>query len=208
MTALTTELNGPRTAAPDTDMLTGALTLQEFTDFFHEIEEQPAWRAKADREMEYYDGNQLSSEILQKQQQIGMPPAIEPLIGPAIDAVLGLEAKTRADWRVLPDSQDQSGDEVAQALNFKLNQAERHSKADKACSDAFKTQVAAGIGWVEVSRNPNPFQFPYRCKSIHRNEIWWDMLATEEDLSDARYLIRRRGRPRSRPSSCSRPRPI
>lgn len=195
MTALTTELNGPRTAAPDTDMLTGALTLQEFTDFFHEIEEQPAWRAKADREMEYYDGNQLSSEILQKQQQIGMPPAIEPLIGPAIDAVLGLEAKTRADWRVLPDSQDQSGDEVAQALNFKLNQAERHSKADKACSDAFKTQVAAGIGWVEVSRNPNPFQFPYRCKSIHRNEIWWDMLATEEDLSDARYLIRRRWTP-------------
>ncbi|WP_281081269.1 hypothetical protein [Variovorax paradoxus] len=195
MTALTTELNGPRTGAPDTDMQTGALTLQEFTDFFHEIEEQPAWRAKADREMEYYDGNQLSSEILQKQQQIGMPPAIEPLIGPAIDAVLGLEAKTRADWRVLPDSQDQSGDEVAQALNFKLNQAERHSKADKACSDAFKTQVAAGIGWVEVSRNPNPFQFPYRCKSIHRNEIWWDMLATEEDLSDARYLIRRRWTP-------------
>lgn len=199
MTAPTIVLNSPgtRSSEADTDPGSGALTLQEFSDYFYEIENQPAWRAKADREMEYYDGNQLSSEILQRQQQIGMPPAIEPLIGPAIDAVLGLEAKTRADWRVLPDSEDDSGDEVAKALNFKLNQSERHSKADKACSDAFKTQVAAGIGWVEVSRNPDPFKFPYRCKAIHRNEIWWDMLATEEDLSDARYLIRRRWTPTS-----------
>lgn len=197
MTSPTIELSEAREADASTGYEAGALTLQEFSDYFHEIENQPAWRAKADREMEYYDGNQLSSEILQRQQQIGMPPAIEPLIGPAIDAVLGLEAKTRADWRVLPDSQDDSGDEVAKALNFKLNQAERHSKADKACSDAFKTQVAAGIGWVEVSRNPDPFKFPYRCKAIHRNEIWWDMLATEEDLSDARYLIRRRWTPTS-----------
>lgn len=195
MTASTIELNGSGPRTPDKDAETGALTLDEFSQYFHEIEEQPGWRAKADREMEYYDGNQLSSEVLQRQQQIGMPPAIEPLIGPAIDAVLGLEAKTRADWRVQPDAEDPSGDAVAKALNFKLNKAERKSKADKACSDAFKPQVAAGIGWVEVSRNPNPFQFPYRCKAIHRNEIWWDMLATEEDLSDARYLIRRRWTP-------------
>ncbi|NDZ11495.1 hypothetical protein C7T35_01385 [Variovorax sp. WS11] len=194
MTALTTELNGPKPNAQADDA--DRLTLSEFSDFFHEVEEQPAWRSKADREMEYYDGNQLSAEILQKQQQIGMPPAIEPLIGPAIDAVLGLEAKTRADWRVLPDG-DQEGDDVAQALNYKLNQAERQSKADQACSDAFKPQVAVGLGWVEVGRNPNPFQYQYRCRAIHRNEIWWDMLSVEPDLSDARYLIRRRWTPTS-----------
>lgn len=190
MTALTTNGPNPQQQKRDEE----ALSLQEFTDFFHEVEEQPAWRAKADREMEYYDGNQLSAEILQKQQQIGMPPAIEPLIGPAIDAVLGLEAKTRADWRVLPDG-DQDGDDVAQALNYKLNQAERQSKADQACSDAFKPQVSVGLGWVEVGRNPNPFQYRYRCRAIHRNEIWWDMLSVEPDLSDARYLIRRRWTP-------------
>lgn len=176
------------------DEATGELTLEEFTDFFHEIEEQPAWRAKADREMEYVDGNQLSADILQKQREIGMPPAIEPVIGPAISSVCGLEAKSRADWRVMPDS-DQDGDEVASALNFKLNQAERKSKADKACSDAYRTQISVGVGWVEVSRDPNPFQYPYRCKAIHRNEIFWDMLAVEPDLSDARYLIRRRWLP-------------
>lgn len=168
-----------------------ALTLEQFTSFVNEIENQPAWRTKADREMDYYDGNQLDSEILQRQRQIGMPPAVEPIIGPAIDAVLGFEAKTRTDWRVIPDS-DRGGDDVAEALNYKLNQAERHSKADRACSDAYKSQVSVGLGWVEVAKESNPFRYPFRCRSVHRNEIWWDWLAVEPDLSDARYLIRRR----------------
>ena len=167
------------------------LTFEEYRDFIHEIEDQPAWRAKADIEMDYVDGNQLNSEILRAQREIGMPPAIEPLIGPAIDAVLGLEAKNRADWRVEPNS-DSTGDDIAKALGFELNQAERRSKADRACSEAYRSQICVGLGWVEVSRETNPFKFPYRCHAVHRNEIHWDMLSTEDDLGDARYLVRRR----------------
>lgn len=166
------------------------LTLGQFTRFFQEIQDQPAWRKAADREMEYVDGNQLDSEILQAMKAIGMPPAIEPLIGPAIEAVTGMEAKTRTDWRVTAEGID--GDEVADALNYKINQAERESEADKACTDAFKPQACVGMGWVEVSRENDPFKYPYRCTAVHRNEMFWDMLAKKPDLSDARYLVRRR----------------
>lgn len=166
------------------------LDLPTFTKFFQETRNQPAWRAKADREMDYVAGNQLDSDILQAQKAIGMPPAIEPLVGPAIEAVLGLEAKTRTDWRVTADGLD--GDDIADAINNKLNQAERQSGADKACSDAFKTQVAVGVGWVEVARESDPFKFGYRCEAVHRNEIWWDMLDKTPGLEKARYLVRRR----------------
>ena len=166
------------------------LSLSTFTKWFYEIQNQPAWRAKADKEMDYVDGNQLNSEVLEAQRKIGMPPAIEPLIGPAIEAVVGLEAKTRTDWRVTPDGDD--GDDVADALNYKLNQAERNSGADKACTDAFKPQTCVGVGWVEVARESDPFKFPYRCKAVHRNEIFWDMLDREPGLPNARYLVRRR----------------
>jgi hypothetical protein len=169
----------------------GPLSLPEFTDIFLELDDQPAWRSQADREMEYVDGNQLSADIIRRQREIGMPPAIEPLIGPAIDAVLGLETKNRADWRVTPNS-DVTGDDLAKAMGFELNQAERKAKADRACSEAYRTQICVGVGWVEVSRNPNPFEYPYRCQTVHRNEIWWDWLAKEPDLKDARYLVRRR----------------
>lgn len=166
------------------------LDLPTFTKFFKEIQDQPAWRAKADREMDYVDGNQLDSAILQAQKAIGMPPAIEPLIGPAIEAVLGLEAKTRTDWRIT--AEEIEGDQVAEALNHKVNQAERTSGADKACSDAFKPQVCVGLGWVEVARESDPFKNKYRCEAVHRNEIFWDMLDKSPGLEKARYLVRRR----------------
>lgn len=170
----------------------GHLGLAEYTNYLNEIRNQPPWRAKADREMDYVDGNQLDADILQAQKNLGMPPAIEPLIGPAIEAVLGLEAKTRTDWRVQSDGGDPAGDEVADALNYKLNQAERNSGADKACTDAFRPQVCVGVGWVEVGRETDPFKYPYRCEAVHRNEIYWDFLSKKHDLSDARYLVRRR----------------
>jgi len=166
------------------------LDLLTFTQWVHECQDQPAWRTKADREADYCDGNQLDSEVMRLARERGLPPAIEPLIGPAIDAILGMEAKTRTDWRVVPDS-DKANDDVAEALNYRLNQAERHARADAACSEAYASQVKVGIGWVEVARNEDPFGYKYRAGPIHRNEVWFDWLS-KPDMSDARYLIRRK----------------
>lgn len=166
------------------------LSLSEFTTFLEEIREQPAWRAKADKEMDYCDGNQLNSEILARMQEIGIPPAVEPLMGPTIDGVLGLEVKNRGDWKVIPDTQN-DGDDVADALSYKLHQAESRSAADIACSDAFSSEIKVGLGWIYVGRETDPFLYPYKVEAIHRNEIFWDWFA-KPDLSNARYLIRRK----------------
>ena len=168
-----------------------ALTLDELTEIMHEIEEQPHWRHTADKEMDYADGNQLETELLNRMKAIGIPPAVEDMIGPALQSVEGFELQTRTDWRVKANG-DTGSDDVADALNFKLNQAERLSKADKACSDAFRPQIGCGIGWVEVKREQDPFKYPYRCVKVHRNEIHWDFKAVETDLSDARWLRRTR----------------
>lgn len=186
----TTDVMSGQEQTEEMDCSDDGLSLQQFTAWMYEIENQPAWRSRADRESEYYDGNQLSAEILQRQRDIGMPPSIEPLIGPTIDSVLGMEAKTRTDWRVIPDG-GKAGEEVSEAFSYKLNQAERHSRADQACSDAYASQIKTGLGWAEVSRDSDPFAYPYRCEAIHRNEIFWDFLA-RPDMSNARYLIRRK----------------
>lgn len=167
------------------------ITPTEFAEIIDEAVDQPQWRAAADKEVDYADGNQLDSELLRRQKAMGIPPAKENIIGPAIAAVCGYEAKTRTDWRVTPDG-NPDGQDVADALNFRLNQAERYSKADRAMSEAFKPMAAVGLGWVEVAREPDPFGYPYRCRYVHRNEIYWDMRAKEPDLSDARWLLRER----------------
>ena len=166
------------------------MDLPEYTHIIREIEQQPRWRARADKEMDYADGNQLDSELMRKMQEIGIPPAVEDQIGPAMRAIQGYEAENRTDWRVTPNG-GVGGQDVADAINYKLNEAERMAKADDACSDAFRSQIGAGIGWVEVSRNSDPTAYPYRCAVVHRNEIHWDFHC-KPDMSDARFLRRHR----------------
>jgi len=81
--------------------------------------------------------------------------------------------------------------DVAEALNVKLKQAERTSNADRACSEAYASQIKVGIGWVEVTRELDPTRGRYRVKAPHRREMYWDWRGAEIDGSDWRYLVRR-----------------
>ena len=174
---------------PDGDV---PLSLAEYREIIEEIEAQPrTWRRDADKEMDYAEGNQLDTELIRAMKAQGIPTTMENLIGAALEGIQGYEVSTRTDWRVTPNGQP-GGQDVADAINFRLNEAERQSHADDACSDAFYPQIAVGIGWVEVARNPNPFDFAYQCQAVHRNEIHWDWTSARDDLSDARWLRRQR----------------
>lgn len=169
-----------------------ALSRERVEQFLFECQQQPAWRLEADRCADYYDGNQLNAETVEKLRGRGQPPLITNLIKPTVDTVLGMEEKTRSDWRVRPEDDNIANDDTAEALSLKLKHAETESRADRACSDAYAGELKAGMGWVEVSRESDPLKYPYRVKTIHRREIHWDWRSEQPDLSDARYLIRRR----------------
>lgn len=174
------------------DLIDSALPRAQVEMFLREIKHQPHWRREADRAADYYDGNQLSPETVERLQDRGQPPLIANLIKPTVDTVLGMEAKSRSDWRVRPEDDEMCNDDLAEALSVKLKHAEMESRADRAVSDAYAGQLKAGLGWVEVSREHDPFKCPYRVRSVHRREIFWDWRAEQPDLGDARYLIRRR----------------
>jgi len=169
-----------------------ALPQRAVEQYLWEIKHQPNWRREADHAADYYDGNQLSPELVDKLEDRGQPPLITNLIKPTIDTVLGMEAKTRTDWIVRPEDDTPSTDDVAEALSLKLKHAAVEVNADRACSDAYSGQIKAGLGWVEVARESDPLKFPYRVNFVHRREIFWDWRAEKYDVSDARYLIRRR----------------
>jgi hypothetical protein len=168
----------------------GGLPWSTYERWMSDLRNQPSWRALADKCADYYDGNQLTAEQLAEMEQAGMAPIIANIIRPTIDVVLGMEAKTRQDWRVVTDAAEFQ--DVAEAQSQLLAEAERESKADRACSDAYAGQIKSGLHWVEVSRSINPLEFPYRVRAVNRREIWWDWRSKEPDLSDARFLIRKR----------------
>lgn len=166
------------------------MSLLQLEAMLNEIGMQPTWRDEAQRAAAYYDGKQLSPEVMQTLKERGQAPLVYNLIGPTIDAVLGIEAKTRTDWIVRAD--DDYSTEVAEALNERLNETARVTMANRACADGYAAEVKTGLGWVEVNRNSDPFEAPYRVNYVSRNEISWDWHAKRPDLKDARYLVRER----------------
>jgi hypothetical protein len=181
----------PSTTAPD-ELSNTALPRERVEQFLFDLRHQPAWRKEADKACDYYDGNQLTADTVERLRDRGQPPLITNLIKPTIDTVLGMEAKSRTDWRVRPEDDNITNADTAEALSLKLKHAETESRADRVCSDAYAAQLKAGLGFVEVSRESDPLKYGYRVKAIHRREIFWDWCAEQYDLSDARYLIRRR----------------
>ena len=166
------------------------LTLEQLEEYLENLRDEPLWRHQANREADYYDNNQLDSETLADMALRGIAPLVRNLIGPTIDAVLGMEAKGRQDFKVIAD---EDGDtDFSIAMNVKMKEVERLSRADRATSEAYAAEVKVGLGWVEVSRNWNPFEYKYRSRYVHRREVYWDWLAREPDLSDARFLVRKK----------------
>ncbi|PSV11662.1 portal protein [Photobacterium kishitanii] len=161
-------------------------------DIMSDIDGQPDWRSAANKADAYYDDDQLEAEVLKILKERGQPITIQNLIKPAVNSVLGMEAKTRTDLLVMADDPDDEMEELAEALNAEFSDACRLGRLDKARSDAYASQLKSGLGWVECFRNPDPFGAKYKIQNVPRDEVYWDWLAKQHDLSDARWLMRYR----------------
>lgn len=181
--------NAPNSSAAVT-AITDDISIEAYDRICRDIRNQPKWRLDSDTDADYYDGAQTTTEVNQRLKDAGIPPQDSNLIKPTINAVLGLEARSRTDYKVTSD--DESQDEIAEGLSAKLKEIETESRADRAMSDAYSSMIRAGLGWIEISRETDPTKYPIRVREVHRNEIFWDWTAREPDLSDARYLRRDR----------------
>jgi hypothetical protein len=168
--------------------ITADLAVEAYDKICSDIRQQPKWRHDSDVDCDYYDGAQTSLELIQRLKEAGIPPQDSNLIKPTINAVLGLEARARTDYKVTYDDESQA--EIAEGLSARIKEVETESRADRAMSDAYSSMIRAGVGWVEVSREFDPLRYPYRVREVHRNDIYWDWTSREPDLSDARYLRR------------------
>lgn len=153
---------------------------------------QPDWRRRSDTAHAYYDmGKQLTDEQKRViQVEMGIDPRQTNLVHGVINGVLGQEARARSEVRIEADDDD--FEDTASVLSKSMHEARREACVDMAVSNGYAGQVKGGLGWVEVSRAMDPLDYAYRVQDVHRHEIWWDMRAKRLDLSDARWLCRKR----------------
>lgn len=166
------------------------LSLEKLELWLSDMENEPQWRESANKCADYYDHKQSSQARIERAQKTGEPLSTINLVQRTINGALGQEAKTRLDWKV--DADSAAFGDVAAVLNERLHEMQRESRADMAMSEAYSSMLRTGIGWVEVSRDPDPLNYPYRITAVHRNEVWWDWRAKLSDKSDARWQCRQR----------------
>lgn len=155
-----------------------------------DLRDEPSWRPQAAKCEDYFDGNQLDSEYLAQLEERGMHPVSRNMVKAPIRTLLGFEAKNRADFRAFANGDDDT--DVAVSLSKWLHEWERRALADRAVSEAHRSQIVAGLGWVEVGRNNDPFGYPHRCWTPQHIEMYPDWRARENDYSDRRYLLRKK----------------
>lgn len=174
------------------DLAAGAagMPLHELERLLQDMENEPNWRPLANKCADYYDHKQADAKRIQRSEETGEPLVIMNLIQRTINGALGQEAKTRLSWKAEPDTNAFA--DVAAALGERLHEVQREARSDMAISEAYSSMLRTGIGWVEVSRNPDPLAYPYRITAVHRNEVWWDWRARAADKSDSRWMVRQR----------------
>lgn len=170
----------------------GQFTQTQLLNLMGDIDGQPDWRTDANRCCAYYDGDQIPPQVAAVLEERGQPVECQNLIAPAIDSVLGTEAKARSDLRVEANYENDDMEKLAEALNAEFYTVCQEMRIDRVRSDAYAGQIKAGLSWVEVRRNPDVTGPRYIAEQINRNEVDWDWLSKKPDLRDARWVRRRR----------------
>lgn len=153
-------------------------------------EAQAVPRLEAALDHDYFDGLQWSDMDRQALWDRGQSPLVFNKIAPTVLWVSGTEKKTRIDYKVFPrGAEDLEGAEVKTKLLKYLADVNR---AGFHRSRAFQDAIISGVGWMEHCIVNDPDDEPLTIRYEDWRNVWYDHLASEMDLQDARYLFRQR----------------
>lgn len=157
-----------------------------------EWERQAANRYQMALDEDYYDSMQWTEEDAQVLLDRGQAPLVFNEIKPTIDWLIGTERRTRIDYKVLPRKKDKESSNDAEVKTGLLKYLSDVNKTPFQRSFAFESAVKAGVGWIETGVRGDPTEELL----FTRNEDWRNILedtnGSEPDLSDARYIFRKR----------------
>ncbi len=165
-------LNGPR--PPDLDKLKRYFT--ESRDLTIDA------RTKALRALDYYDGDQLTSEELKALAKRGQPPLVTNRIKPAVNGIIGVVEKGRANpraWPRTPNDTD-AADAATDILRF-VADANRFKAVKSDCFlDMLVPGTMAALVGVDQDRQVTVTQ-------IRWEEYFFDARSRRKDFTDARF---------------------
>lgn len=153
-----------------------------------EIDRQADNRREQDIDEEYFDNNQWSDEdkaILAARGQMAISYNV---ISSTVNWVTGTEKRSRMDYKVLPRRKDAAP--AAERKTQILKYLSDVNRSPYGRSRAFEDSVKVGVGWLESGITAGDDGEPIYDRWETWRNMLWDSASSEQDLSDARYIMR------------------
>lgn len=143
-------------------------------------------RTNAERDRDYYDGKQWTSEEAAELKRRGQQAVVVNKVASKIDWMLGMERKLRADPMAYPNNP--SSEEAAHAATDALRYAIEDNQFDAIASDAAECLFIEGIEIASVEVKPSGDDYDVTIKPVKWDRFFYDPHSRQRDFGDARYL--------------------
>lgn len=175
------------TPGSDTDAMPDVSVLVQW---FESAEEATLDARKlSERDRDYYDNKQLTSEEIKTLKERGQPIVITNLIKSKIDFLSGLEKRQRAVPKAMPRTpvEDENANSATDAIKYVCDDQEYQNKR----SQVWRNMCIEGAGGFAVGLKPcknYPGEYDVDVRRISWNRMFADPHSCEADYSDAMYL--------------------
>ena len=144
-------------------------------------------REKAERDVDYYDGKQLTKKEYDALVKRGQVPHVDNRIKRKIRYLEGLEQQQRTDPRALPRTPQHEQD--ANSVTDCLRYVTEENQWNQLRSRVWKDLLCWGWSGYEIIHEENPGKpnakvIIRRCQA---DRMFWDPFSEAEDFDDARY---------------------
>lgn len=154
-----------------------------------ELDRQSENRFQMAADEDYLDNIQWTEEDAAILRDRGQAPLVYNVISTSVRWVLGTEKRSRMDFKVLPRRKEEG--KPAEKKTALLKYLSDVNRTPFSRSRAFKDGVTVGLGWLETGiQDESDGEEPIYDRYESWRNILWDSSATENDLSDSRYMFR------------------
>jgi hypothetical protein len=164
-----------------------ALTVEDLVDMFENAEDATLDARKlSERDRDYTDGKQLSSDELKALKKRGQPEVIINRIKRKVEFLKGYEQSQRVDPRALPRTpkHEADADGVQQALRYVADD----QRFDQMRSRVWDNLIVEGMGGYRVGVKDGYDGLEVTIRRFAWDRMFYDPHASEPDFSDAGYL--------------------
>lgn len=143
-------------------------------------------RKSSEKDRDYYDGIQRTSEEVTTLKARGQPDGVFNRIAPKVDYLLGAERQQRTQPKVMPrnPSDQAAADAATEALRFVV----LNNEFDKVRSEVNENLIIEGSGFAEVIAKPSTKgTIEVKITGIPWDRFFYDPYARRRDFEDARY---------------------